>query len=449
MTKKIKINSVSKEVLERISVPEEDTKKINNSLKEFLKKLDKEIKKQKVTAEVFVGGSFAKQTMINRGSYDIDIFMRFDKKHKDSELSKLTEKILLKAETERKSGNILRVHGSRDYFRIKITDNITFEIIPVRKIRNPKEAENITDLSYSHVKYIKKAFKSNEEKLLDDVRLAKAFCYAKKCYGAESYIRGFSGYGLELLIYYYKGFLNFLRAISRERLNSRVSKEKEKIVIDIEKQYKNKSQILMDINSAKLQSPIILIDPTYKQRNVLAALSEGTFRKFQAEAKKFLKNPSIKAFELQKPDIEKIKKSAKRKKYEFIFLEAKTGKQKGDIAGSKLLKFYNHLRNEVKKYFKIKSSDFEYNEQYKEGKTARFFFVVVKKKEIVIKGPSLSQEEHVKRFKAKNKSTFIKRGRVYSKYKVNFTLKKFINEWKTKNKRQMNERGISELKIKN
>ncbi len=432
MTKKI--NSILGEVLERIKVPEENIKKIDDSLKDFLKKLKMEIKKKKIAAEVFVGGSLAKATMINKGSYDIDIFIRFDRKYKDSELSELTKKILIAA----KSKNIVRIHGSRDYFRIKVEKNIILELIPVKKIRNPKEAENITDLSYSHVRYIKKKIKS--KKILDDIRLAKAFCYANKCYGAESYINGFSGYGLELLVYYYRGFMNFLRA---------VSKAEGKIVIDIEKQYKNKNQVLMDINSAKLQSPIILIDPTYKQRNVLAALSEETLRKFQKEAKKFLKNPSTKAFELQKINLEETKKKAENKKYEFISLEAKTDKQKGDIAGSKLLKFYNHLKDEIKEYFKIKSTDFEYDEKYKKGKTARFFFMATKKKEILIKGPSLRQKEHVRKFKAKNKSTFIKKGRIYSKYKINFTLEKFIKNWKKKNKRQIKEMSIKELKIRN
>ncbi len=428
-----KINFILEEVLRRISVPEENTRKIDNSMKDFLKRLNREIKKKKISAEVFVGGSLAKGTIINKGSYDIDIFIRFDKKYKDSGLSELTKKILIAV----KSKNIRRIHGSRDYFRIRVTNNIILELIPVKKIRNPKEAENITDLSYSHVKYTRKKIKS--KKILYDIMLAKAFCYANKCYGAESYINGFSGYGLELLVYYYKGFMNFLRS---------VSKAEGKIVIDIEKQYKNKNQVLMDINSAKLQSPIILIDPTYKQRNVLAALSEQTFRKFQKEAKKFLKNPNVKAFEPQKPDLEKIKKKAKRKRYEFVILEAKTNKQKGDIAGSKLLKFYNHLKDEAKKYFEIKSSDFEYDEKYKGGKAARFFFVAKKKKEILIKGPSLKQKEHVRKFKVKNKSTFTRKGRIYSRKKINFTLKNFINEWKKKNKKQMNEMSISGLEIK-
>ncbi|MEJ2268137.1 MAG: hypothetical protein P8X70_03615, partial [Nanoarchaeota archaeon] len=163
-----------------------------------------------------------------------------------------------------------------------------------------------------------------------EIKLAKVFCYANNCYGAESYIRGFSGYGLELLIHYYGSFLKFIKAIS---------KAKNKIIIDIEKHYKNKNEILMNVNNSKLKSPIILIDPTYKQRNVLAALSKETFTRFQKVCRKFLENPSIKDFEIKEIDLEKIEKNTKNKNYEFILIKAETKKQQGDIAGTKLLKF--------------------------------------------------------------------------------------------------------------
>ena len=53
------------------------------------------------------------------------------------------------------SRKITTIHGSRDYFQIKINDRIFFEVVPVKKVSNPKKAENITDLSYFHVKYIR------------------------------------------------------------------------------------------------------------------------------------------------------------------------------------------------------------------------------------------------------------------------------------------------------
>ena len=92
----------------------------------------------------------------------------------------------------------------------------------------------------------------------------------------------------------------------------------------------------MDLNEAKLESPIILIDPTFKSRNALAALSQETFEKFKQDAKKFLKSPSIKDFEIQELDLDKVKQNAKKNKHEFILIETKTRKQEGDIAGSKL-----------------------------------------------------------------------------------------------------------------
>ena len=252
------INSILIEILEKVEPPKKELDIIKNSLEDFIKKFEKKLKILKINAEVFVGGSFAKNTVIKKDYYDVDVFIRFDKKYGNEEISKLTGKIL------KGFVNVSIIHGSRDYFRVKISPSFFIEIIPVRKIKNPKDAENITDLSYSHVNYIKRKIKS--QKLLDEMKLAKMFCYANHCYGAESYIKGFSGYSLELLIYYYGSFLKFIKTIS---------KMENKIVLDIEKQYKNKQEILMDLNSSKLKSPIVLIDPTYKQRNTLAALSHS------------------------------------------------------------------------------------------------------------------------------------------------------------------------------
>ena len=423
---KTKINSVLQETLKKIEPPKEDLNIIKNSLRDFLEKVEKKIKKLEINCEVFVGGSFAKGTMIKKDYYDADVFFRFDKKYKEKEISLLTKRIL------EEFVNVSIVHGSRDYFKIMISPDFFIEIVPVMKVRTPKESKNITDLSYSHVKYIKNKIKSKN--IFDEIKIAKVFCYANNCYGAESYIRGFSGYGLELLIYYYGSFLKFIKAIS---------KTKDKIIIDIEKHYKNKQTILMDVNSSKLESPIILIDPTYKQRNALAALSKETFEKFQKVCEDFLKNPSTKDFELKIADLKKIKENAKNKKYEFILLEAKTKKQEGDIAGTKLLKFYNHLTSEIKNSFDIKDKGFNYNGQ----KSARYFFVVKNKKEILFDGPNIKDKKNLLRFKKKHKSNFEKKGRIWAKEKVEITINDFVKKWKIKNQKKIKEMSIEKLEI--
>src|SRR3989344_6716886 len=276
---------ILKEVLEKISPSKEELESMKCIIDDFKKSVENKIKEFRINAEVFVGGSFAKKTIIRKDVYDIDFFIRFDKKHK--EISELTRRIL---------GNYKKkeVKGSRNYFIID-KGHFFIEIVPVLKVSNPRKSENVTDLSYSHVNYIRKKIKN--PKILDEIKLAKAFCHANDCYGAESYIKGFSGYAIELLVYNYGSFLNFIKTF--EKIQS-------KSVIDIEKHYKNKNEVFMDINASKLHSPVILIDPTFKGRNALAALSYETLEKFKKICKEFLKNPSEKFFEEKKLDLEKI-----------------------------------------------------------------------------------------------------------------------------------------------
>ncbi len=414
-------------VLEKITPSEEKLKFMDKNLNSFLEKINKRIKKVGLDLEVFVGGSFAKKTLIKKKTDDIDIYFRFNQKYSDDSLTKLTKKIL------KKIRSVSVVHGSRDYFRVKINSWFYFEIIPVRKIKKIEEAKNITDLSYSHVKYIRKKVKS--KKVIEGIKLAKAFCYGSRTYGAESYVHGFSGYSLELLIYHYGGFMKFLQEI--------VKKRKDKLIIDIEKHHRNKQRILLDINSSKLESPIILIDPTFKKRNTLAALSEETYEIFRKAAKEFLKNPSEEFFKVKKIDFKNIKNDAEKKGKEFLLIKTRTKKQEGDIAGTKLLKFSKHLEYEFKKFFELIDSDFEYLDN-QEGIS---YFVLKRKNEIVSCGPSINDKKNVLKFKEEHPRTFIKEGKIYSKRKINFSGKEFLAVWGRKNQKKVKEMYISKLEI--
>ena len=210
-----------------------------------------------------------------------------------------------------------------------VKENIIIEIIPVLKIKKPEQAVNVTDLSFFHVNYIVDKLKENK-KLIDEIRLAKTFTHAQNSYGAESYIHGFSGYALELLICHYGTFLRFIQKMVELNI------KKEKLIIDDNKFYKNNNQVMTELNQSKRNSPIILIDPTFKERNALSSLSRETFYKFQNDCKSFLKNPSNKYF---------IKKeiSEEFKTYNPIIISIKTNKQAGDIAGTKSKKFFNFL----------------------------------------------------------------------------------------------------------
>ena len=407
----------------------EDLKDAKRETSDIVDKLKEQIKKQGIVADVFIGGSFAKGTIVKKDDFDVDIFIRFNWDYEN--LSQYLEKIL--SGVFGKKG-YEKVHGSRDYFRVKGNRKIIFEIVPVLKIKNPKQARNVTDLSYFHVNYIRKKLKT--EKLRNEVVIAKVFCKAQNVYGAENYIKGFSGYGLECLIAYYKSFEKMLKALS---------KFKEREILDIEKKYKKKTDVLIEMNESRLGSPIVLVDPTWRERNVLAALSQETFKKFQDSARAFLKKPSKEFFIQKKADAEKMQKEAVKRKAEFLRLEIATDRQEGDIAGGKLKKFSDFLIKETAKHFEILNSEF----YYEEGKSADLHLILKAKKEIVKIGPPLKLKENVIAFKKANKNVFEKGGFLYSKIKIDYSAKQFIIKFKDSTRQKMKEMGIIDLKIMN
>ena len=167
-----------KEILTQIKPSSEEKKEVNKLFQKY-KSLIK-IPKTKV----ILGGSSAKGTFL-KGNHDIDIYVKFDKKtYSKKNLSEILAKYIKTAS---------KVHGSRDYFQIS-EKNYTIEIIPILDIKNVNFAENITDISPFHTKFVLK-----NKKYIDDIMLVKAFAKANGFYGAESYIQGFSGYSLEIL----------------------------------------------------------------------------------------------------------------------------------------------------------------------------------------------------------------------------------------------------------
>ena len=163
------------------------------------------------------------------------------------------------------------------------------------------------------------------------------------------------------------------------------------------------------------------------------------------ECKKFLDNPSISDFKEVKLDFDKLANIVKKGKKEFVVIEAETHKQEGDIAGSKLLKFYRHLSEEISKNYKILNKGFEYSG----AKQAKMFFVVENIKEILFIGPNKDDKKNVEAFKKKHKNTFFKSGKVYAKEKFNQKIEDFVKEWKSVNSQKVLEMYIDRLQIKN
>jgi tRNA nucleotidyltransferase (CCA-adding enzyme) len=243
----------------------------------------------------------------------------------------------------------------------------------------------------------------------DQIRLAKQFCKSAGVYGAESYIKGFSGHVLDILTIHYGGFMELLAASQ---------KWADKEVIDPEKYYK--TDALTQLNRSKTDSPIIIIDPILPERNAAAALSYETLDKFKKRAAEFLAKPSASMFEVKAKTVAQLKKEAGKDKLIALDVTSESGKE--DVVGSKVLKAFQQIRNQLKFYdFLLKDAGWQWNK-----KTKALFWYVLDARDLfpITKwvGPPLSERERVESFKAKYPKTFIENGRICT-----YTKRKFIN----------------------
>ncbi|HLD15201.1 MAG TPA: nucleotidyltransferase domain-containing protein [Candidatus Nanoarchaeia archaeon] len=328
-----------------------------------------------------LGGSGAKNTWLP-GTHDIDIYVKFNyKKFKDK--SELISEFLYKA--IKSKFKLTRLHGSRDYFQTK-AGKFTVEIVPILDIKKADEAKNITDISQLHVDYVRKY-----KKLSNEIRLAKLFCKVCEVYGAESFIQGFSGYVIELLVIHYGSFKNLIK---------NVVKWKAKTIIGSSKDADN-------LNYSKTISPLILIDPVQKSRNAAAAISEEKYNKFIQTCKSYLKKPSNSFFVPKVFNLSEIKK-----KYNLV-LEITPEKGKLDVVGAALKKRFDFLAYTLEKNdFKILNKGWHWENK------AYFYFKLAsltlpKEKEVI--GPPLTIKPGVENFKKVHKKCYVKSGKLCTK----------------------------------
>ena len=438
-----KVNGLFEKIKTDISLSPAELNILKEHVKIFSKKIERPLKKINSKISIFLGGSLAKGTVIRKKErYDVDLFIIFPEefKEKSQQISEILEKALKKT-----GEKYQRLNGSRDYFQIK-HENLILELVPIIEIKKSEDAKNITDISPLHVKYLLKKIKTNP-KLPEEIILTKTFSYAQGVYGAESYISGFSGYSIEILTSYFDSFKKLIDFFSEIKLEKK-NKEKNKIVIDPEKYYKNKNEILTNINESKLVSPLILIDPVDKTRNVSAALSFEKFKKFIDVCKKFKKKPNKDYFMLKEKSEQNLKDRVKKVKSgaKLIKIRVETKKNKLDVAGAKINKFFNFLLRDLeKKGFKILQKENLFNEET----LISNIYIILKnpEKSQIVPGPIIKcDEKFIREFKKKYKKTFIKNKRYFAKTQNEFSnFEDFFKSFRKKNATFLNLMSIKSL----
>lgn len=387
--------NIYKEVLEEYKVSKEEHDNLISKANKILEQVQEQLDNQGVKAEVMLGGSAAKGTFV-KGDFDCDVFVRFDKQYLDDQLSDFLEEAL------KIFPGVKRVHGSRDYFQVNV-EGIDYEFVPVKKIYKPEEANNVTDSSPLHVEWMKNHIQKNPS-IMDCIILAKLFCKAHGIYGAESYVRGFSGHVIDILLVYYQSFENLLKN----------APEWDKYaVIDVEGHGTDK-----EMNESKILS-LIVIDPIQPERNAAAALSSENMEFLLQKAEEFLQNPK-KEFFVKKELTEEYLESIKGENELFI-LKAKPLDEKDDIAGAKLLKVFQYINKQLKNYeFTVLDTGWEWNKK----EEAILYFMTppgeLEEKKLR-QGPPVQAKENSDGFKQKHPGAWEENGRLYAYVKRDYT----------------------------
>ena len=268
---------VLKEVLAYIKPKPEERKKLKDLAEKALKIANEEAKK--IGGKAILAGSITRDTWLP-DKMEFDVFILLPPTLSEKKLEEFGL-VIGKSVIEKLRGKYKTEYAQHPYVSGKVK-GISIDIVPCYEVRSPEKIKSAVDRTPFHVKYVEKNLLPA---MSNEVRLLKQFLKANEIYGADAKTQGFSGYLCELLIIYYKKFIELLKNAANWMPGE---------VIDIEGYYK-KSEYKKLRRKFKNQ-PLIVIDPVDKNRNVAAAVSAQSFYIFKKIAKEFLVNPSGKLF---------------------------------------------------------------------------------------------------------------------------------------------------------
>src|SRR3989304_1229780 len=242
-------------------------------MREFVKKV-LEISNKFKEIQPMLCGSVAKNTWL-KDKNELDLFLLFPHTAKREKLEKRGLSIA-KSIVKSLKGRFVIAYAEHPYVRANVSFNkinYQMDLVPAYDIADPEKIKSAVDRTPHHVLYVKENLKNN-----DDVRLLKQFCTAKKVYGADVKTQGFSGYLCELLIIKNGNFDNLVKSAANWRAGTVVDSEEKGKIFE------------------RFKTPLVVIDPVDRNRNVSAAVSEETFYKFVKACKEYLKKPKKEMF---------------------------------------------------------------------------------------------------------------------------------------------------------
>ncbi len=279
--KLIELEQIIEEVKREVLPSPEDRRLVEEVKSTVLHILHEELPKYGYDdCEVSVQGSVAKDTWLPENK-EIDIFVIFPKSRPREDLENLVN-VVIDIALRRGIPWIVK-YAQHPYVQLSIR-GIEVDIVPCYRIEPGEKPLTAADRTPLHTRYVLLKLQENPD-LCSEIRVFKRFLRCLGIYGAEIKVEGFSGYLAELLVIYYRSFINLVLDVSSKwRPGS--------VVIDIEGHYRDQ------LAARKLfeNSPLIVIDPVDPMRNAAAAVSVESMSTLILGCKLLLRKPSLNFF---------------------------------------------------------------------------------------------------------------------------------------------------------
>ncbi len=323
-------------ILKVIKPTQEENEKVKSLSDKLIDIINKIAIKKNIDAEATLVGSVAKGTWLS-GKADVDIFMKFPLSTSEDDLKKYGLELGGKCIEEMHGEHELR-YASHPYITGFI-EGFEIDFVPCYIIKSAEELKSAVDRTILHTEFV---LANLEEKQKDEVLLLKKFMGSIHTYSAEFKVGGFSGYLCELLIIHYGTFLDVLEAAS--------SMWRPNYKIDIE-----------GYGTGDLfKEPLVVIDPTDKNRNVAAALRLQKMSEFIVASRNFLSDPKEGYFFDKEIDLNRneIKTEFESRETKTFLIRFKPPEIPADALYPQIKKTENSLRGVLEREdFKVFNTD--------------------------------------------------------------------------------------------
>ena len=318
-------------------------------------------------------GSLAKDTWL-KGSTDIDMFFLFEPDFDLESAMPLLHKIADELHGEKEL-----LYAQHPYIHVHF-DGYEADLVPAYDVPST-DIKSAVDRTPYHVEFVKENLVTT-----DEVLLLKQFAKGVGVYGADMVHEGFSGYLCELLVIKYGSFAETLKSAE-------------------------KWSVPMKLEDVDMEGALVMSDPVDPNRNVAAAVSEETLKKFIRAAKEFLKEPSEKFFfRAETPEV------GFGKMDNLFVVELEHDKATEDIVASQERCLMLGVVEKLNEYgFRV--------ERYERfpGAFALLMHAIEVPAEYVHNGPPLTLKENAEKFREKWPKAYEEDGRLKVKAKRQFT----------------------------